>query len=163
MRPRSVKPQHGSATPHEEPVPGEAVPCRLDQREDGEVVERRVHALRSIGMDAIAPSPAPASAALRCLIAAGVPIAGVRGPLPDAGELAHAVRAVMREHHLEPWVREAVAAWVMAWSDEWPAGFRQAFDAESDAVAEFWRVRTGDRNRYLKLRRIAIANLATVL
>ncbi|MSP55196.1 MAG: hypothetical protein EXR69_06270 [Myxococcales bacterium] len=78
-------------------------------------------------------------------------------------ELALAVRAVMGEAGCEAWVLEAVAAWVMAWSDEWPSGFREQFYPDSEAVAAFWRARTGERNRFVKLRRIAIANLATVL
>lgn len=80
-----------------------------------------------------------------------------------AGELALAVRSVMRERNLEPWVLEAVAAWVIAWADEWPSGFRERFHPDSGAVEAFWRERTGERNRYVKLRRIAIANLSTVL
>jgi hypothetical protein len=73
----------------------------------------------------------------------------------------HAVRAA--ESEVAPFVLEAVGAFVLAWAQEWPSSFASAFgDGVRDTRAWAGK-RTPDANRYLKLRRIALSRLATVL
>jgi len=59
--------------------------------------------------------------------------------------------------------REALAAWLFAWHHGWPSSFARSFGDEAASV-EGWAARQfTDDNRYLKLRRIAMANLSSVL
>jgi hypothetical protein len=58
---------------------------------------------------------------------------------------------------------EALAAWIFAWAHHWPSSFAASFAADHDQVLA-WAARAAiDDNRYLKLRRIALENLATIL
>ena len=57
---------------------------------------------------------------------------------------------------------EALAAWIFAWCHHWPDGFRRAF-GEGNALLAWAAAQLADIDRYLKLRRIAIENLAQVL
>jgi hypothetical protein len=58
---------------------------------------------------------------------------------------------------------EALAAWIFAWAHHWPTSFAASFAADRDHILD-WAGRAAiDDNRYLKLRRIAIENLATIL
>jgi hypothetical protein len=92
----------------------------------------------------------------------GLPLAMARGPgRPTERDLAAAVELAIAQ---EPTRREAeaLAAFVSAWHHHWEVGFRQAF-ADPRSLLEWARGQIVDVDRYLKLRRIAIANLATVL
>lgn len=100
--------------------------------------------------------------ALQTLCNAGVPIRAERAPPPTSGEMAVALREVA-QLDLEPWVHEAVGAWVLAWAHEWPTHFRATFGGETEGTARWARAHTPDPGRYLKLRRIAISNLAGIL
>lgn len=92
----------------------------------------------------------------------GVPlaIAGTGAPAA-AEELARATIAAVAEG---PRGREAeaLAAWVLAWHQHWPESFREAFGNQPPVLAWAAAVFT-DAGRYLKLRRIALENLAGVL
>lgn len=79
-----------------------------------------------------------------------------------AGELAQAAHAAIAS---EPSGREAeaLAAFVLAWQQHWPTSFNSAHGARAAGVLAWARDHTLDENRYLKLRRIALENLATVL
>lgn len=57
---------------------------------------------------------------------------------------------------------EALAAWIFAWHHHWPDGFRHAF-GEGNELLAWATMQVADTGRYLKLRRIAIENLAQVL
>ncbi|MEP6865490.1 MAG: hypothetical protein ABJE66_33025 [Deltaproteobacteria bacterium] len=58
---------------------------------------------------------------------------------------------------------EALVAWLFAWHQHWPSSFAEEFgDACDDTLACASRAAVDD-NRYLKLRRIAIENLSTIL
>jgi len=58
---------------------------------------------------------------------------------------------------------EALAAWLFAWAHHWPSSFAASFAGDRHEVLA-WAARAAvDDNRYLKLRRIAIENLATIL
>jgi hypothetical protein len=58
---------------------------------------------------------------------------------------------------------EALAAFVFAWQHHWPETFATELAADTTAVLEWAERNRADDNRYLKLRRIAIENLARVL
>ncbi len=87
-----------------------------------------------------------------------IPSSGIRR---TADDLATATRAAIE---LAPSGRdsEALAAFVFAWHHHWPDSFAASF---ADAVEVIdWAARHAiDDNRYLKLRRIALENLAHVL
>jgi hypothetical protein len=91
---------------------------------------------------------------------AGVPLlAEASGPAPSAGEIGLAVREVLQT---SPRGREAeaLAAFLFAWQQHFPTSFAEALDGE----ALVWAQRQlTDPNRYLKLRRIALAHLAEIL
>ncbi len=93
----------------------------------------------------------------------GLPLAIERsGVTRTPGELAIAMRAAIAE---APQGRdaEALAAYVFAWHQHWPASFESELGSDTDAVVG-WAARNAiDENRYLKLRRIALENLAEVL
>lgn len=92
---------------------------------------------------------------------AGLPMAGARHAPPRAPEvIATAVReAIASVPHGRD--AEALAAFVLAWRGHWPTSFASALgEGEIVAWAEQHRI---DPGRFLKLRRLAIANLATVL
>ena len=95
----------------------------------------------------------------------GLPLAGrPPGPSPSAEELAAAVRAVHGAPP-DPASREADAlhAFLLAWRHHWPQSFARSFGADAPALAR-WTAESGsDVNRLLKLRRIAIEKLATIL
>ena len=54
-------------------------------------------------------------------------------------------------------------AWLRAWRHHWPARFAEVFGCLQPEILAGLQERLDDRNRYLKLRRIAIANLAHIL
>ena len=97
------------------------------------------------------------------LRAGGVPLA-----LPasdrrvEAKDLAAATRAVIEA---QPTGRdaEALAAWLFAWQHHWPQSFAAALADDATAVVEWAGRHIVDANRYLKLRRIALENLAQLL
>lgn len=100
--------------------------------------------------------------AWQVLIDAGLPLTGARGHPPAAREMALAVRALLDTPH-EPRERDALAAFLIAWRDHWPTSFASELGDDA-ARAESWaRGAIEDRNRMVKLRRIAIERLATVL
>lgn len=91
---------------------------------------------------------------------AGVPLAGSRdGEPPTAEEIGQAVREVLAE---PPSGREAeaLAAFLFAWRHHFPTSFAALV---GDEALSWARAQLPDDNRYLKLRRIAIANLSNVL
>lgn len=101
---------------------------------------------------------------IELLMAAGVPQGAVRETpraLPDPEALREAMFAVASElddGELTPYV-----AWLAAWEHHWPASFAEVFGERGAALLARLRPRVPDGNRYLKLRRIAIENLARVL
>jgi hypothetical protein len=58
---------------------------------------------------------------------------------------------------------EALAAFVFAWHQHWPGAFDTAFGEHGASLVGWAGQQFTDDNRYLKLRRIAISNLAHVL
>ena len=97
------------------------------------------------------------------LRAGGVPLALATSSLMvRADDLADATRAAIAEH---PSGRDAdaLAAWIFAWQHHWPQSFTVALGADAADVTEWAYRHQVDVNRYLKLRRIAIENLARIL
>lgn len=93
----------------------------------------------------------------------GLPLA-----LPSSGvtrsleELAAATRSAIAQR---PTGRdaEALAAFVFAWHQHWPASFARGLGADASAVVSWAAQNAIDEGRYLKLRRIALENLARIL
>ena len=104
--------------------------------------------------------------AWRILHRAGLPLAGERtGAAPGALEMAACVQECITELGTRgrPREREALAAFVLAWRDQWPRTFARAFDADAATTLRWAELAATDANRRIKLRRIAIENLASVL
>jgi hypothetical protein len=93
----------------------------------------------------------------------GLPLAmATSGVAPAAHELATALRSAIAEH---PSGREAEAlvAFVFAWQQHWPSSFSEANGAESQRMVDWASGYAVDDGKYLKLRRIAVENLARIL
>jgi hypothetical protein len=94
------------------------------------------------------------------LCEAGLPLGAVRPP-PIAFDREKVAQALGRlsATEVEAARRDVLAAWLSAWEHHWPASFSD----EGGALLRELRSQPLDENRYLKLRRVAIANLAGVL
>jgi len=96
-------------------------------------------------------------------MAAGLPDGAVRpaprGPL-EIARIREAVHAVLGSRDLDV---APLLAWLRAWQQHWGTSFQKTFGEEGREIVDGLRARLGDENRYLKLRRIAIENLAGVL
>lgn len=92
----------------------------------------------------------------------GLPVAASRSKAPTGAELAAAMRATVAA---TPSGRdaEALAAFVLAWRDHWPTRYARELGLDADPIVRWAEGAIVDRGRHLKLRRIAIENLATVL
>ena len=93
----------------------------------------------------------------------GLPLATPRsGVGTSAVELSVATRAAIASR---PTGRdaEALAAWVFAWSDHWPTTFAAQFGADASSIIDWASRAANDDGRYIKLRRLAIENLALIL
>jgi hypothetical protein len=84
------------------------------------------------------------------------------GPAPTVERLGAALREVVAQ---PPRGRdaEALAAFVFAWQSEFPTSFTAALGADAISTVAWAREQLRDDNRYLKLRRIAIAHLSEIL
>jgi len=78
-----------------------------------------------------------------------------------------AVRGAVLEAAFSPDLTVAkvapLLAWLSAWRHHWPARFAAVFGSMQPDFLAGLQARLDDENRYLKLRRIAIANLAHIL
>ncbi len=95
---------------------------------------------------------------------AGLPL-GAPDPVrraPSADELAVAVQAAIATLPTGR-ARDAVCAFILAWWRQWPRTFTRAFGASAPAVIDWADAAVVDPNRYIKLSRIAMAHLASVL
>lgn len=95
---------------------------------------------------------------------AGLPLAGERvGSVPPVDELARCVLELVMSGDGSAREREALAAFVLAWADEWPHTFARSFREQASELATWAEQMASDANRRIKLRRIAIENLSSVL
>lgn len=98
------------------------------------------------------------------LLRAGVPVGPARPPprgLPDDESLRCAVLEI--EARWTPEELVPYAAWLSAWAHHWPTRFRAVFGDEGRKLERRLRAGVVDANRYIKLRRIAIQNLAELV
>lgn len=100
------------------------------------------------------------------LLEAGVPDGPVR-PTParlDRRRIAGAVADVARDvDAVEPRQVEPLLAWLRGWRHHWPRSFAATLGTAGEELIVRLEARGVDPNRYLKLRRIAVENLAAVL
>ncbi|MDQ3034250.1 MAG: hypothetical protein M3Y87_17715 [Myxococcota bacterium] len=95
---------------------------------------------------------------------AGLPLAGERtGPAPDAIEMARCVRELVGNESGTAREREALAAFVLAWADQLPRTFARVFDGDAAQLVRWAESIATDADRRIKLRRIAMESLATIL
>jgi len=84
-----------------------------------------------------------------------------RGPFDDRA-VAEAV-ARLEVPRLAQRERELLLAWLAAFEHHWPERFRRCLGELGPSLLERLRASEHDPNRFLKLRRISIENLAALL
>jgi hypothetical protein len=87
--------------------------------------------------------------------ATGRPVTSVE-PL----RLRSAVLELVESERLLSWQIAPLLAWLAAFKRHWPSRFKEVLGEIGELAVESLDARLDDRNRYLKLRRIAIANLS---
>ncbi len=101
------------------------------------------------------------------LLALGLPEGPIRPPPKpplDAVSLQAAFKRIARDVDALPTAsQEALLAWLHAFRSHWPLRFSEALGDEGHATLARLAAIGFDANRGLKLRRIAIDNLARVL
>jgi len=106
------------------------------------------------------------SDAWKLLIDLGLPDGAPRPP-PTGRIDPVAVKVAVLEVARTPTLTVAkvapLLAWLRAWRHHWPARFAEVFGDMQPEFLDALQKRLDDKNRYLKLRRIAIANLAHIL
>ena len=152
-RSRRREPRRSGGASDKEPLAVEPLACEVQKCLDSKSIEsQRRH-------DA---NLRPMEEAWQILRDGGLPLAHpVSGKRWSASDLADAKRAAIAS---EPTGRdaEALAAFVFAWHDHWPTVFAHEYRADSDAILAWSSRHAIDDGRYLKLRRIAIENLARI-
>jgi len=104
------------------------------------------------------------SDAREVLRAAGVPLGAIRPAphrLPDAATLLSALREVAEAPEAGP--PEAILAWLRAFAHHWPSTYAATIGDAGVGLTRSLAAADIDRNKYLKLRRIAIENLSRCL
>ena len=94
---------------------------------------------------------------------AGVPDGAPRPPprtLPPSDRIRSAIASVALEMDEEPRMREPLRAWLSALAHHWPSSFDELAGEAGRRLARELESAPIDPNRYLKLRRVAIENLA---
>lgn len=93
----------------------------------------------------------------------GVPLAAPRRRFAtQPGVLADSAREVIEGSMVER-EAEALAAWLLAWRDHFPTSFHQCFDCDESSIVAWATGHATNPDRFIKLRRIAIENLSTIL
>lgn len=95
---------------------------------------------------------------------AGVPLGALRaaGRGFDDGAIRSAVSRVIEAELAQP-EREALLAWLRGFRHHWADRFARVFGSEGDRWIAALEAAPFDPDRYLKLRRIAIENLANLI
>jgi hypothetical protein len=102
----------------------------------------------------------------KVLIEAGVPDgAARRAPTRlDRGDVSQAIHDLAAgPEAIEPRQVEPLLAWLRGWRRHWPASFASVLGPEGERLIASLEARAPDATRYLKLRRIAVENLARIL
>ncbi len=97
--------------------------------------------------------------ALQVLAEAGAPLPGARRGGPREPERVRRALSTLREGGPSVSAHEAVGAWLLGWHQHWPKDFHRTFGAEVSEVLDWAAAARRDADRFLKLRRIALANL----
>lgn len=93
----------------------------------------------------------------------GPPVAREPGAV-SLGAARRAVRSLVDSFELPPQeLREPLLAWLSAFRHHWPDTWAREIGAPGEALYERLSAEPYDANRYLKLRRIATASLATLV
>jgi hypothetical protein len=106
------------------------------------------------------------SDAWEVLVRAGVPLGSPsarRPELDDSSRVAAAVRAALVDPRASARQRVSLLAWLSAWASDWPTSFAGVFGADTEQVLAQAAEGIDDRERYLKLRRLARDKLASAL
>jgi hypothetical protein len=77
-------------------------------------------------------------------------------------EVTRWVADVARPGQLTPAARDALLAWLLAFRRHWPSAYRRIFGDTGEELVGALEVDC-DANKVLKLRRIAVENLARIL
>lgn len=102
----------------------------------------------------------------KVLVKAGVPHGAIRPPPTriDEAQVRTAVRELFADvHGLERRERDALHAWLRGFRRHWPKAFERILGADGDRLLATLEDDSLDDNRYLKLKRIAVENLAGVV
>jgi hypothetical protein len=105
--------------------------------------------------------------AWQVLMDAGLPLAGVRRP--STGQIRRdKVSWALAEISVGAAVldtsrRDCLFAWLRAFRHHWPDRFAQVLGTRGETVLRQLAPHVSDTNRYIKLRRIAVENLANLL
>ncbi len=97
------------------------------------------------------------------LIASGMPVGAATGRPTRIAEplrLRSAVLAVVEATDLDSWRIAPLLARLAAFRHQWPRRFQNVLGSVGNTAITSLEKRLDDQNRYLKLRRIAIANLS---
>lgn len=101
----------------------------------------------------------------KLLVQAGLPDGAAPFPsgqtIGDSVALRRAVQSVAASN-LDPTDKDVLAAWLAAFSHHWPSAFAEILGEVGHASLRTLTSQV-EPNRYLKFRRIAIANLAKIL
>jgi len=95
----------------------------------------------------------------------GLPQGALRPTLGHSLENADVIRqalGALGAHDLDPTGTDALAAWLSAFKHHWPTAFAEMLGEVGESTLNLLLPKVA-LNRYLKLRRIAIANLANLL
>ena len=148
------EPTRGSCATDQQPFAGQLAAGTLEKVPHSGSIEAHIGHMLTLGR---------MTAPWQLLRDGGVPLAiEGTGARPEASVLAQSARAAIA---LAPQGRDAesLGAWIVAWRDHWPTSFKACFAHDTDAVSEWAERNTPDAGRRVKLRRIAIENLATIL
>ena len=97
------------------------------------------------------------------LRAAGMPDGAVRPQRSVSLSAAREAVRTLRGRQLTAAEREALLSWLRAFQDEFPRRFASELGHDGERLVEALERQPFDRNRYLKLRRIAAENLSHFL
>jgi len=151
-----LEPQRDEGASDEQPLTFEAITDRVHDRFEPCAVELERHGATVNRVND----------AWKLIEAAGMPDGAPRAPggRLDREELGRALAHVLdRIDELSVEHREPLLAWLRAFEHHWPERFHAELGSTGSRLSAALRSRSFDANRYLKLRRIAVENLAHLI